>query len=96
MTAEKKLTTEHTGKDRIFLLRSPELASEFKQTMSGKGDEKSLTLRHLKYIHYELPAEERSTQPASLPSGEYRSEQSRHVRFFQRLCPGFYATTGKS
>lgn len=43
---------------------------------------------------YDLVAQSRSALTVSLPSGEYRSEQSRHVRFFQRLCLDFYATPG--
>jgi len=63
-----------------------------KRAGRGKGDEKGLTLRQLKRISYDPPVQNRSALTMSLPSGEYRSEQSRHVRFFQRPYLDFYAT----
>jgi hypothetical protein len=38
---------------------------------------------------YDPPAQNSITLTMSLPSGEYRPERSRHVRFFQRLCLDF-------
>ena len=81
-----------------FLYRTsntlPSLHVHSNRTGRGKGDEKSLTLRHIKHFYYGPPAQNRTTLLVRLPSGEYKSKQCRHVRFFQLLCLDFYATLG--
>jgi hypothetical protein len=60
--------------------------------MRGGSDEKSLALLHLGIRYPDQQATNRSALMMSFPSGEYRSKQSRHVRFFQRFCLDYYAT----
>jgi len=61
-----------------------------KQARRGKGDEKSLALRHLKRICYGPPAQNRGSMTVSLPSGEFRFKQSSHWQgFFSAFASTF-------
>jgi len=64
---------------------------EKKQARRGKGDEKSLTLRHRKRTCYDPPTQNSSIPTVSLPSGEYRYEQSRHCKVFSAPFPRLHA-----
>jgi len=55
---------------------------------------KSLTLRHIKLNYDDPPTQNRSALTVSLPSGEYRSKQSRHCKVFSAPLPRLYTTIG--